>query len=198
MSCEVDGRDPRYVDSLNVFGWCPTPPSNPDCVYFPLPWQGQQAVQKSGIAEIEAEAAKQYPLATKDYTRLFLLLDKYSCNTGYGVWTPEASGEGYTLTPWKPPDTPTLEQYDANPGAYPAPVPSLSGTNTVAPLPPPVSVAPPPSLPPSGVRPVTGAMITEVAAPPATPAAGGGFTMERVALLAGLFVAALAIGKAVR
>lgn len=195
MSCEVDGRDAKYATTLNPFGWCPTPPSNPDCVYFPLPWQGQQAVQKEGVPELTAEAALQAPKATKDYQRMFLLLDKYSCNSGYGIWTPEASGEGYTLTPWKPPDTPTLEQYDANPGKYPAPVPSLPGTDTSAP-PPPVAVTPPPDfIPPSSVRPVTGAMITEVA-PPTTAPSGGGWTLEKVALLAGLFVAALAIGKA--
>ena len=200
MSCEIDGRDPRFISELNPYGWCPSPPSDPNCANFPLPLQGTQAVKKTGLPELEAEALKQAPLATKDYTRMFLLLDQYSCVSQFSTWTPVESGEGYTLTPWNPP-APSLEQYDANPGAYPPPVPSLPGTDTTAPPPPvgihtaPLPVVPLVALPPSGVRPVTGGMITETAP---TTAAGGGFSLERVALLAGLFVAALAIGKVLK
>lgn len=188
MSCASDGRDPAYITNLNPFGWCPTPA--PDgCFSFPLPWEGVQYVKDAGRAEVEAEAAKQAQLATKDYTRLFLLLDKYTCVQGFSIRTEEGA-----LKPWEPP-APSLSEYDADPSKYPAPVNSLP-VNTTQPAPLPIAIDPPrPST--TTIQQITG---TPTAAPVTSPPvverdAMGGWSLERVALIAGLIVAGITIAR---
>lgn len=188
MPCEIDNHDPKYVSALNPFGWCPSPA--PDgCFMYNLPWGGTQAVKLEGQAEITAETAKQAALVNKDYTRLFLILDKYSCVSGFSIWVPADSG-GMSLEPWRDPRTPTLDQYDANPGAYPPPIPSTPTTGS-KPLPPPIAIDPLPG----DIRP-SNKVITEVQAPASTSAtqpttkASSGQIVLALALVAGVFLLA--------
>lgn len=191
MPCETDGHDPQYVSALNPFGWCPSPAPT-GCFMYNLPWGGVQAAKLEGQQELIDETAKQAALVNKDYTRLFLLLDKYSCVSTFSVWVPADSG-GMSLEPWKPPDTPTLDQYDANPGAYPPPIPSTPTTGS-KPLPPPVAIDPLP-----GVTRPAGKIITEVQAPAPTSAAqpttkaNTGQIVLALALVAGVFLFARAV-----
>lgn len=202
MSCATTGRDVAFITNLNPFGWCPSP-APVGCFNFPLPWEGVQYVKDAGRAEVEAEAAKQAALATKDYTRLFLLLDQYSCVSGFSIRTEEGA-----LKPWEPP-APSLAEYDANPTAFSPPVNSLP-SNTTQPAPLPVTVDAP--LDPTrcgvpgtrcgvhgGLMPVSPTM-TPTAVPVTSPPAVeremiGGLSLERVALIAGLLVAGITIAR---
>lgn len=108
MGCADTGRDPQYIDALNVYGWCPTPAPT-GCVWFELPWTGKQAITAEGAAAVNAEANKQKANTFQDYQQLFLLLDQYRCNSGFFV----RNIDDGSLQPWTPtvgvPGTPTDE-----------------------------------------------------------------------------------------
>lgn len=100
MSCADTGRDPMYVDSLNIYGWCPTP-ANPGCVWFNLPWGGKQEITVESEAAILAEVAKQKQGTFQDYQQLFIMLDEARCGSAGGFFVRNI--DDGTLTPWNPP-----------------------------------------------------------------------------------------------